>query len=103
MDYGLFILPDSDNDDIQIVTDLSIVSNYPTLNDEATCTSNCLFKRSKDGITPISTLATLYNDFTDTVAMWDLDVADSANNPMAVSPFEQYACSTMMVARHDTS
>ena len=84
-DYGIFVLPDSDNDNIQLVTDPSITSNYPSMSNEASCTDNCLFKRSKDDVSSIATTSDLYRDFTDTVAMWSLDSADRATGSTIVS------------------
>ena len=69
VDFALFSLPDSDNDDIVIVTDPSVISQYPNLSDEAACTSNCLLKRSKDDILNIATTSQLFSDFTNIVAM----------------------------------
>lgn len=83
-DYGVFILPDSDNDNIQLVTDPAVIANYPPLGNEASCTDSCLFKRSKDGVSSIATSSKLYNDFTDTVAMWSQDYVDRASGSMQV-------------------
>lgn len=84
-DYGLFVLPDSDNDNIQLVTDPILVADYSTLNDESACTDNCLFKRSKDDVSYIQTGSNLFRDFTDTVAIWDDDSVDRASGSMLVS------------------
>ena len=85
VDFALFSLPDSDNDDIVIVTDPSVISNYPTLNNEASCTSNCLFKRSKDDILNIAVTSNLFRDFTNIVALWSQDSVDSATGAQSVS------------------
>ena len=85
MDFALFSLPDSDNDDIVIVTDPSVISDYPSLNNEASCTSNCLFKRSKDDILYISDTSQLFHDFTHIVAQWGNDIVDTASGAQSVS------------------
>ena len=85
VDFGLFVLPDSDNDDIQLITDSSVIKDYPTLNNEASCTSNCLFKRSKDAILHIGDTSQLFHDFTHIVALWSQDSVDSATGAQSVS------------------
>lgn len=85
VDFALYVLPDSDNDDIQIITDPTVISDYPSLNDEAACTSNCLFKRSKDDILSIGGTSQLFRDFTNIVALWSQDSVDSANGAQSVS------------------
>ena len=85
VDFALFVLPDSDNDNIQIITDPSVISNYPTLNNEASCTSNCLFKRSKDDILYVADTSNLFRDFTNIVALWSQDSVDSATGAQSVS------------------
>ena len=92
VDFALYVLPDSDNDDIQIITDPSVISQYPNLSDEAACTSNCLFKRSKDDILNVATTSPLFSDFTNIVALWGQDSVDTATGAQSVSRWSSSGC-----------
>ena len=68
--YGVFDLLDSNDttSPLEPVTDPNTIAEYPNLGDESSCTSNCLFKRSKDDVS-VTSGPKEFNDFTDTVAL----------------------------------
>ena len=82
--FALFTLPDSDSDNIQIITDPSVISSYPSLIDEASCTSNCV-ERIKDDILHLNNPSRSYSDFTNMVALWTQDSIDAATGAQSVS------------------
>ena len=103
VDFALYVLPDSDNDDIQIITDPSVISQFPNLSDEAACTSNCLFKRSKDNILDVATTSQLFGDFTNIVALWSQDSVDTATGAQSVSCWSSSGCTTSQDCPHCTA
>lgn len=90
--YGIFDLLDSNDttSPLEPVTDPNTIAEYPNLGDEASCTSNCLFKRSKDDVS-VTSGTKEYNDFTDTVALWGLSGVDATSTSTAVSDLITFA------------